>query len=770
MLMGLLASQPAARGEDELQPLAVKDALRQRAFAVRVPIDLTRDARRIAYTVEDPGRRRTRGERRYQYHTATGAPVEAEACDIWVVDTASGESRDLTGGRGTSWGPAWSPDGRSLAFYSDRDGQAQLWIWEAASGRMRPVSDVVVRPLFGFEVPRWTPEGTKLLAKVLPEGLGLEEAAEREDDQSPAAAAPGGATAVVLRSPAPPAGIGSSTAWTNASQADLALIDVESGAVERLTRGLRPRGYWIAPDGALIAFTTDGGGEAEGSQQPLYDLHVYSPAERKARTLATGLRLEYGTSVSFSPEGTRLAVLTGGPKGRGDCLIMPVDGGEPVNLTGGDHPDLSHPYHAPLWDAGGRTIYLVGDGALWNVAVDDHILTRLTRGEGGRIIEPVTAEHGRVWSPDEGRSTVVVVRDEATKRVGFDRVDLLSGGRTRLLEEDKYYGNSNALPFTLRGSVDGAKVFYIAADAAHPPDLWASASDFRGPRRVTRLNPQLEGYRFGTSRLIEWRGVDGEVLRGALLLPSYYREGRRYPLIVKVYAGDNLSDEVNRFGAAPLVESLQLLATRGYAVLLPDVPVHPGRVARDLVKAVVPGVDKVVELGIADPERLGVMGHSFGGYSVSALITQTTRFRAAVTSAGVCDLISVYGQMGRDGDAFGVGWCEEGQILLGGPPWEFPLRYLENSPILHLDRVQTPVLIVHGALDDTCPVTQADELFVGLRRLGKEAVYARYDGEGHWQGTWGHANAVDYWDRVLGWFDEHIGPGRASRGQAVQDR
>ena len=163
------------------------------------------------------------------------------------------------------------------------------------------------------------------------------------------------------------------------------------------------------------------------------------------------------------------------------------------------------------------------------------------------------------------------------------------------------------------------------------------------------------------------------------------------------------------------------------------------------------------------------MGHSFGGYSVTALIMQTTRFRAAVASAGIYDPISFYGQMGRDGDALGVGMCEEGQFLLGGPPWAFALRYLENSPILHLDRVQTPVLILHGTLDSV-PVAQADELFVGLRRLGKEAVYARYEGEGHWQGTWGQANVVDYWDRVLGWFDEQIGPGSASRGKGVEAR
>jgi dipeptidyl aminopeptidase/acylaminoacyl peptidase len=154
---------------------------------------------------------------------------------------------------------------------------------------------------------------------------------------------------------------------------------------------------------------------------------------------------------------------------------------------------------------------------------------------------------------------------------------------------------------------------------------------------------------------------------------------------------------------------------------------------------------------------------------VAVLITQTTRFRAAVTSAGIYDLISYYGQMGPDGDALAVGMFEEGQFLLGGPPWEFTMRYLENSPMTHLDRVRTPVLMVHGALD-FIPVAQANEFFVGLRRLGREVVYVRYEGEGHWQGDWGYANVVDYWDRVLGWFDKHIGPESASRGKGAEAR
>jgi hypothetical protein len=128
MLLGLLVLQPGAHGEDAPQPLAVEDALGQRAFATRIPTDVSPDSRWIAFTLEDPSRRQIRGERRYQYHTRTGATVDADACDVCIVDTETGVSRNLTAGRGTSWGPAWSPDGRHLAFYSDRDGRARLWV------------------------------------------------------------------------------------------------------------------------------------------------------------------------------------------------------------------------------------------------------------------------------------------------------------------------------------------------------------------------------------------------------------------------------------------------------------------------------------------------------------------------------------------------------------------------------------------------------------------------------------------------------------------
>ena len=168
------------------------------------------------------------------------------------------------------------------------------------------------------------------------------------------------------------------------------------------------------------------------------------------------------------------------------------------------------------------------------------------------------------------------------------------------------------------------------------------------------------------------------------------------------------------------------------------------------------GVEKLVESGIADGDRLGLMGHSYGGYCVNALVTQTSRFKAAVNISGLCNLVSAYGVLTDAGDSPNVARAETGQLRMGGAPWQCAERYVANSPVFHLDRVVTPLLLVHGELDNTCRLSQAEEMFTGLRRLGREAVLLCYRGEGHWPGTWQYTNAVDYWERILDWFDTYL--------------
>src|SRR5262249_27632204 len=154
------------------------DALGTVKFSSRTPISLSPDGQWIAYTIQDPRRFHTPGDPRYQYFTASGVFVEEMGTDIWLTNLQTGESKNLTGTEGSAWSPAWSPDGAYLAFYSDRDGRARLWAWNRKTEKLRTVSEVTVRPFFGFEVPRWTSDSKRILVKVLPEGMTLEAAAD----------------------------------------------------------------------------------------------------------------------------------------------------------------------------------------------------------------------------------------------------------------------------------------------------------------------------------------------------------------------------------------------------------------------------------------------------------------------------------------------------------------------------------------------------------------------------------------------------------------
>ncbi len=341
----------------------------------------------------------------------------------------------------------------------------------------------------------------------------------------------------------------------------------------------------------------------------------------------------------------------------------------------------------------------------------------------------------------------VLTGNDENKQVGICKIDLVSGEFSKILEEEKTYG---FLRFSISVSRDGRRVVWSAQDALHPEDLWIAEVDFKNPKRLTMINPEFDKYVLGRTRLISWLSEDGELLHGGLVLPAGYREGKRYPLVVYVYGGFNLSQNINEFGGAggSGPGNLQLLATRGYAILFPDSITKVGTAMRDIAKSVLPGIDKVVQLGVADPDRIGVMGHSYGGYSTLALIVQSARFKAAVSADGMADLISSYGHMYDDGWSIDIGSEERDQGKMGGPPWQWRDRYIENSPFFYFDRVQTPLLLIHGAADSRVPVWLGDQVFVGLRRLGKEVTYVKYKGEGHSPWDWSFANQLDYCNRI----------------------
>jgi acetyl esterase/lipase len=439
-----------------------------------------------------------------------------------------------------------------------------------------------------------------------------------------------------------------------------------------------------------------------------------------------------------------------------DCYVVDAGGASPRNVTVLPPQQGSYDPASFLWDDKGEQIFFIHNGALWKSCLKQCKAVEIARIPRREIRHIIATSNHLLWISNGRRSVTVVTHDAREKQDGFYKIDLESGESDKLLETGQCYTCALvAEPFAVTS--DGREMAYFAEDAQQNRDIWVNDASFENPRRLTHLNPQFDKYRMGSTQLIDWVSDDGEQLQGALLLPADYGTGRRYPLIVYVYGGLSLSDNLHHFGlAGPGPFNMQLFSTRGYAVLLPDAPQHLGTPMADLTKTVLPGINKVVEMGLADPSRLGVMGHSYGGYSVLSLIVQTKRFKAAVEADGYADLVGHFGEMRHDGTAIGTSLEEQGQGLMGLPPWQFPGRYIQNSPIFYLDRVETPLLMVHGSRDDTVAPFLGDEVFVGLRRLGRQVEYALYEDEGHSPPYWNFANQVDFCNRVISWFELHL--------------
>jgi len=297
--------------------------------------------------------------------------------------------------------------------------------------------------------------------------------------------------------------------------------------------------------------------------------------------------------------------------------------------------------------------------------------------------------------------------------------------------------------------------------------------------------------------LIRYRSENGDSLDAVVVLPTPYSSGRRYPVVTWVYAGDVYSDTVGA-PANPLSASslnLALLAARGYVVLCPSMPLGPGQlsgrnvlpqlvngtlpsggsdVLQQLTNGVLPAVDRLVALGIADPNRVAVMGQSFGGYSTLGLVTQTKRFRTAIALAVQSDKLSQYGALRpwdryRDDAQVSLAnpkMMEAGQDRLGASPWANLWRYLVNSPVIYADRVETPVMIMQGDLDFEGP-EQAEEFFMALYRLGKRARLVRYVGEEHVIQSPG--NVRDMWARIEEWLSQTMPAATAEMHRSPRD-
>ncbi len=742
-----------------------------RGHNYRSPINLSPDGEWIAHTIQ--GTDRVPRDSLSRFFSASGfAFAEGDArMEATLSNTRTGEVTRLGAAGSASWAPVWSPDGTRVAFYSDEGGTAGLWIWVRDTRASSRVPGFIVRPIFGFETVQWSADSRRLLVKILPDGMTVAEAnaigqrprpapvSGPRDTTGPAVVVERFDPAAVTKDtaagqPSAPAGrIVGDQRW---AAADLALVDLASGTVTRLVEQAPVRQYAFSPDARHIAYTVIEGAE-ENTQQAVHDLIVQEIASGIRRTLGDNLRMGYGIEWSWSPDGTKLAYISSGQRGGGEIVVYTVADGSARSLQAEGVPSFNdgEGQYPPLWSADARQVYAVGDSGLWRIEVRSGRGEQVARVPGWRIRSAVW-RHGQstIWSRDGGRTVWVVAREGAGGRSGLYTVDLASRRTRAVLDEP----NSFSAVFNLGASDASGDIAFVASGQRQLPEIRLLNTLTREGRQGSRINADWDRYELGNARVIEWTTNDGQPLRGALLLPAGYRAGMRLPLVVWVYGGEMGSNAVTRFGFdGSAVFNMHVLATRGYAVLYPDAPVREGMAMADLLRTVMPGVDAAIAQGYADPDRLTVMGQSYGSYSTLALITQTTRFKAAVITAAVLhpDLFTDYLRA--------IGYYEHGQGNMGGSIWQFPDRYAANSPLFRFDRIETPLLIGQGERDgDLVP---AKAIFAALQRLGKPVEYRLYPGEGHVITQ--RRNVLDFWTRRLEFLAEHLGLATDSSGSVI---
>src|SRR5579872_2524464 len=753
-------AQPAYK---KAKPLPIQQTLGARYFVSYLPIDLSPDGRWVAFTCNH-ARQAANGQGvRYSRLTPTGIPVNFVGSDIWIAYTRTGEAQNITNGKGTNWAPVWSPKGDYLAFNSDRSGESHLWLWEKSSGKLRQLSTALVSSGIDFEGPQWTPDGKQLVVRILPNGMGIEGLLDAvygpRTHQHPDRGTQ--ASVKILESPAAATQEKRQKVEGGASvfemlRSDLAVIDVASGTVRRIARNLRPYTFKVSPDGSYVAVMSYVKLASLASQRALCEVTLVSLKTDGVRTVASNVWWNM-KPMSWSPDGRSLVYGTLSPEDEDTAVLVSVDQDKPRTLR--LPKDFGVPGHCPwLWDAAGQAAYTTTADSLWRITLNSGTASKIARIPNHTLLTLIAGRRGfEVWLPGSESEGVALARDDRTLQEGFWKINLSTGEYRRLWEQPVSHDLSRGdASDAFKVSEDDHTIVYLREDTQHPEDVWAAGADLHSPRRVTNVNPGIDQYVLGESRLISWRSLDGATLKGALLLPAGYERDKRYPLVVYTYGGSSLSTKLNQWGGGPILLNLQILATRGYAVLLPDTPLRVGTPMQDLAKTVLPGVEKVVELGIADPERVGVIGQSFGGYSTLALIEQSSQFKAAVDFAGLTSLVSCYANDGLGGAGDEIGWVEEGWGRMGGLLWQFRDRFIENSPLFYLDRIQTPVLIIHGDTDTSVPVREGHLAFQSLRRLGKRAVYAEYNDEGHIPQYWTYGDEMDLDSRIVAWFDRFL--------------
>ena len=629
---------------------------------------------------------------------------------VWVVEASTGTSRPFTAGAHRDRDPVWAPDGQHLLFTSNRGTPprpgtkppAHLWIIPRAGGEARRITQAEHNPAEAT----WAPDGRLI-------------------------------------------------AFTGKAPASKPASDVK--IITRIKHKFDGEGFWDNRYKHIFMLSSDGG--------PARQLTSGDFDHREPAWSPDGTRLAFVTNRSDDADYTNIA----------DVWVLTIATGDLQRLTRGQGP-----ISAPVWSPDGTMIAYLGhdnvcvgasNTVLWAVRADGSGEPRpLTRHYDRSLMHHLLSDmraHPRAgrpaWSPDS-RIVFVMVGDCGTTQLAA--VDV-AGGTVRLMTTGRrdIYGESY--------DAAGRRIAMVIGDPATPGDVWIADVDgvtegrpsvpAASERRLTSVNASLlTEVALSTPQRFAYRGADDWTIEGWVMPPADFDPGKKYPTILCIHGGPHFAYGESFF------HEFQVLTSQGYALVFTN-PRGSQGYGQTFTSAtrhdwggkdyadIMAGLDAALaRFAWLDSERLGVQGGSYGGFMTNWIVGHTQRFKAAVTMRSIANCLS---QWGTSDMAYFKGTWE-----FPGDPWDSPEFYWEHSPIKYVKHITTPLLIEHSENDLRCPISEGEQLFTALKKLGRDVMFVRFPEESHDLSRNGQPqHRLERLRLITDWFVTHLPPVAVAR-------
>ena len=723
----------------EKSAFSIEDSLRVKSLQIH---DITDKGRYIAAVI------RTRGDRIGVNHKRFRDPtyVAPYAAGAVIIDVEARKISPLFRQKVQIDRMTWSPDNQSLAFFLYENDQHSLHIYSMNDRKFTRIELKTNKPLSSNSPLLWTNDGHLII-------LSLRNSDWEQTSRNMFLKATEGPV-IVYDSREP------FLKWDEIRDQGMlelpAAVAVDTGNVIELLPESRYSGLRIAQDDSYLCFeeifpvkTEYGENDYRegGREYALSRLEL--PADGPPEVLIP--KAEKRLDIHWNQANTRFAWSE-----EGNIFIQSVDQSEPQNITEDltksqekkdegetDSKKDTLSFSVLQWSPGGNRILAKTKQGYWLFNADtgkgEQVYTfPEDQGEEYRRGDP-RPPRVEAWSPDDRYLYLTYSAADKWER-GFTRFDLQTRTMENLIVDSNLYRD-------LRMSENGDRFYYQFSDGDHPAELYVTGPDFMQQARLTDLNPWIEDKKLTRTELIKYLDVDGKELYGILYYPVDYDPEKKYPLVCEIY---------EKFFDNGFHPGMNILANQGFFGLRPSVHLETGHPGEAWVKGVTCAVNKLIERGLVDSDKVGVHGTSYGGYAASLLITQTNRFAAAVNISGKVNIISFLGDSPRIGHR-NYAAAEVGQDRIGTTLWESPLKYIMHSAVMFADRIKTPHLLITGEGDWNVPAGNTRELYYALRRLGKECVWVNYWDGGHGLGASQSIETYkDKWTRLIEWYQDHF--------------